>query len=268
MIKKRHYKGTIIILILLSAVTFLGLSEGITGVTLKNGSGCNCHGSSSSNVVVTIYGPDKLSPNQTAQYIVSIKGGPLIAGGTNIASSEGDLNIITTDLQKIGTELTHTAPKSATADSVFFAFNYTAPAEMRSVTLFANGNSVNRNNNNSGDQWNFALSKLVQVENAVSVDDDMNNLTFSLKQNYPNPFNPQTVIDFTLPESGVVNLKLFNILGTELAEVYSGMRDAGFNSLTVNASKYNLTSGTYFYKLDFKGLTQNFSESRKMILLK
>ena len=85
---------------------------------------------------------------------------------------------------------------------------------------------------------------------------------FELSQNYPNPFNPTTMIRFALPETGLVTLKVFNVLGEEVAELVNDVKPAGSYEVSFNAQ--NLTSGMYVYTVQ----AGNFSESKKMILLK
>jgi hypothetical protein len=89
---------------------------------------------------------------------------------------------------------------------------------------------------------------------------------FALKQNYPNPFNPSTTISYTLPETGNVTLTIYNITGQEVAKVINGSQVAGSHEVTWNAS--NLSSGIYFYKLNFEGAGRSFSDIKSMILLK
>lgn len=81
-------------------------------------------------------------------------------------------------------------------------------------------------------------------------------------QNYPNPFNPTTVIHFTLPQSGVVSLKVFDMLGREVTTLLNEYRTAGAHQVNFNAS--SLTSGVYFYKLEAGGK----SMLQKMLLVK
>ncbi len=85
---------------------------------------------------------------------------------------------------------------------------------------------------------------------------------YELGQNYPNPFNPSTVIDFSIPESGLVTMKIFNILGQEVAELVNDVKAAGSYNVSFDAS--NLTSGMYIYKIQ----SGNFSATRKMLLIK
>ncbi|MBS1518819.1 MAG: Omp28-related outer membrane protein [Bacteroidetes bacterium] len=85
---------------------------------------------------------------------------------------------------------------------------------------------------------------------------------FALSQNYPNPFNPVTNIKFSVPVSGNVSLKIYNILG-KLVEIYvDGYLDAGNYNAEVDGT--NLSSGIYFYTLSAKG----FTETKKMNLIK
>lgn len=86
---------------------------------------------------------------------------------------------------------------------------------------------------------------------------------FSLEQNYPNPFNPSTKIKFSLPEKSFVSLKLYNVIGKEVAVIAEGEFSEGTHEVNFDAS--NLYSGVYFYTL--KAGT-NFTQSRKMIVLK
>ncbi len=85
---------------------------------------------------------------------------------------------------------------------------------------------------------------------------------YSLSQNYPNPFNPTTSIQFAIPTSGFVTLKVYNMLGKEVATLVNGNLNAGNHSFNFNAS--NLASGVYFYKLE----SANFSDVKKMSLIK
>jgi hypothetical protein len=85
---------------------------------------------------------------------------------------------------------------------------------------------------------------------------------YALSQNYPNPFNPSTTIDFSLPASGFVSLKVFDLLGREVATLVNEEKAAGSYRATFEAS--SLPSGTYFYTLK----SGSFSEVKKMTLLK
>ncbi len=85
---------------------------------------------------------------------------------------------------------------------------------------------------------------------------------FQLEQNYPNPFNPSTEIAFSLPKSGKVSLKVFNLLGQTVNTLVEGNLNQGTHNITFDAS--GLSSGVYFYQLEFDGAVL----SRKMLLMK
>jgi endo-1,4-beta-xylanase len=86
--------------------------------------------------------------------------------------------------------------------------------------------------------------------------------TFMLSQNYPNPFNPTTQIDYSIPQSGNISLKVFNMLGQEVKTLFNGFRKAG--SYTIKFDGTGLGSGIYFYCLR----TDKFVEMKKFVLLK
>jgi hypothetical protein len=83
-----------------------------------------------------------------------------------------------------------------------------------------------------------------------------------LQQNYPNPFNPSTTMEFALPHAGYVTLKVFNVLGEEVANLIKGDHAAGTFKATWDAS--NMPSGVYFYRLN----AGEYVQTRKAILMK
>jgi hypothetical protein len=85
---------------------------------------------------------------------------------------------------------------------------------------------------------------------------------YKLAQNYPNPFNPATTISYTIPKSGLVSLKVFDIAGKEVATLVNEVKNAGSYNFKFNAA--NLSSGVYFYRLQ----AGEFVETKKMFLLK
>jgi hypothetical protein len=100
----------------------------------------------------------------------------------------------------------------------------------------------------------FEYSKILEAEIALSV--------FSLEQNYPNPFNPSTIISWQSPVSSYQTLKVFDILGNEVATLVDEFKPAGKYEVEFDASE--IPSGVYFYQLK----TENFIETKKMILLR
>jgi len=94
--------------------------------------------------------------------------------------------------------------------------------------------------------------------------------SFSLAQNFPNPFNPTTTIQYSLPQAGYINLKIYNLLGEEMKTLADEYQEAGKHSVQFNAN--NLASGIYFYQLRMTdpetSSGQGFVETKKMILLR
>jgi len=85
---------------------------------------------------------------------------------------------------------------------------------------------------------------------------------YKLNQNYPNPFNPVTTISYQIPNDGFVTLKVYNILGKEVASLVNGQKTSGRYNVQFDGSK--LTSGIYFYKIS----AGDYSATKKLILIK
>ncbi len=103
------------------------------------------------------------------------------------------------------------------------------------------------------------LSVGIDDENKVHIPSD-----FELEQNYPNPFNPNTIIEFNLPVSANVTLKIFDLTGREIATLLDENRDEGNHKINFKADEFGLSSGIYFYKLSANG----FNQTKPMMLLK
>jgi hypothetical protein len=117
------------------------------------------------------------------------------------------------------------------------------------------------------DGWNQAHVPYLEVvfDHLVSVEFNMGLIIpkdFSLEQNYPNPFNPSTAISYQLPVNGFVTLKVYDVLGNEIATLVNEEKPQG--KYEVDFTAKNLPSGIYFYKLQ----AGNFIETKKMVLMK
>jgi hypothetical protein len=90
--------------------------------------------------------------------------------------------------------------------------------------------------------------------------------SFSLTQNYPNPFNPATTIEYNLETPSQVSLKIYNLIGDEVATLVNGRQDAGNYVVSFNTSKgtYTFPSGVYFYRLQ----AGTFISTKRLILMK
>lgn len=102
----------------------------------------------------------------------------------------------------------------------------------------------------------------LDLATGVSTDEERQQPTFALGQNYPNPFNASTNINFSLSFAGRVNLKVYDLLGREVAVLASGFMESGSHVVTFDGS--SLASGLYFYRLEASG----FVQTKRLLLLR
>ncbi len=116
-------------------------------------------------------------------------------------------------------------------------------------------------NNYVGSGWGAVLTT---IPGPTGITDEQNKIPseYSLNQNYPNPFNPTTTIKYSIPKTSNVELKVFDILGSEVAELVNEEKPAGNYTVNFNASR--LPSGIYFYRIE----AGKFTTTKKLILLK
>ncbi len=107
----------------------------------------------------------------------------------------------------------------------------------------------------------------------TAIDEKMNRIipdTYALMQNYPNPFNPTTVISYQLPVTSTVSLKVYDLLGKELATLFEGIHQPGNHNATFDAS--GLAGGVYFYRMHANeidgGQAHGHVEIKKLVVLK
>ena len=121
----------------------------------------------------------------------------------------------------------------------------------------------------SQDMRNSVMSRVIDWLLNPEAADPRPNLTpaeFTLGQNFPNPFNPETVIPFVLPARADVSLRIYDVLGREVAVLASGIHESGYHTVTWNAA--NCSSGLYFCKLDATSGTTVYRAVRKLMLMK
>jgi hypothetical protein len=117
----------------------------------------------------------------------------------------------------------------------------------------------------SDNVWIFSLDSIVQHFIPA---------TFALSQNYPNPFNPTTTIGYQLPFEGRVTIKVYNILGQEVATLLDATQVLGFYSVQWNSRNVSgnpVASGVYFYRVEANAVsdgTKSFTQVKKMLLLR
>ena len=144
-------------------------------------------------------------------------------------------------------------------------FPLTAPATVKDTLILTSGNL-----NNSLYQVTVYRAPVVtggtisRTPITTGVEEFESSLPtqYALQQNYPNPFNPATTIEYSIPQQSPVTVKIFDLLGREVAVLVNEEKDAGRYSVQWNAAA--MPSGIYFYRLQ----TGQFTEAKRMILMK
>ena len=162
-----------------------------------------------------------------------------VAGGYGI--SPDPARIIKTTNGGLNWSLQYDAEPSNGFNSIFFINQYTGWA------VGSSGNILKTTNGGS----------LVGISENIGV-----NLNYLLDQNYPNPFNPSTKINYSLPVTQHTVLKIYNVLGHEIATLVNEKKNAGSYFIEFNGS--NFPSGIYFYQI----WAGDFTETRRMLLIK
>jgi hypothetical protein len=265
-LKFSFFAASLLILFFSISITLLGNPDGRTGRTRKTStSGCGgCHGSAAAtDVSALLNGPDTVTAGTTSQFTLTISKPSKLGAGLDIATRNGVLAPVSSNLHLASGELTHNNNIPMTSGSVTVQFNYTAPAIQVTDTLWATGLATNSDGGSSGDDWNWAVSKRIIVKLATGVSG--NNIeikNFSISQNYPNPFNPNTIISYQIPKSGFVTLKIYDVLGNEIAVLVN--RDQNPGSYDISFDGSNLSGGVYFYTIN----SGDFRETKSMMLIK
>lgn len=265
-LKFSFFAATLFILFFSISISLYGDPDGRTGRTRKTStSGCGgCHGSAAvTDVSVLVNGPDTVTAGTTRQFTLTISKPSKLGAGLDIATRNGVLAPVSSNIHLTNGELTHNNDIPMTSGSVTVQFNYTAPALQGTDTLWATGLATNSNGGSSGDDWNWAVSKRIIVKLPTGVTGNSTEIKeFSIGQNYPNPFNPSTVISYQSPVSGFVTLKIHDVLGNEVATLVNEVQNAG--SYSVNFEGSNLSGGVYFYTIT----AGDYKETKSMLLIK
>jgi len=158
--------------------------------------------------------------------------------------------VVTADGRTAGDLLTYVSTLVTGSDATKYELAKNLAEQVcNQQTIAANlvpvGNVLYKNSSGLQVNWNFDVPK-----------------DFSLLQNYPNPFNPTTSISFSIPQSEFVTLKIYDVIGKEVANLVNEFKDAGNYKFNFDASK--LSSGIYLYRLH----AGNFTTSKKMMLIK
>ena len=167
--------------------------------------------------------------------------------------------VTSTETNNLGFDVERRSTKSNSGWQKLGFINGTGTTTKKSSYSFADKNPAEGKSYYRLKQIDFDGTS--KIYNSVEVDFETVK-EYSLSQNYPNPFNPSTEINYTLAKSGNITLKIYNLLGSEIATLVSGFMEAGKHSVKFDAT--DITSGIYFYTIK----ADNFTSTRKMILMK
>jgi len=187
---------------------------------------------------------DTLAMNDTSSYYLSI---------FNYGDGNNSINSITSSSPVFTVESAPTAVAEKTMQYARIRFKPNALNTTFNGTITINTSDTNIVLNVTG--YSSSLSGVTTVSSNVPD-------KFDLSQNFPNPFNPSTKINFAVPYRSFVTLKVYDMNGREVSVLLNQMQNAGTYQFDFNAG--NLTSGTYFYKLE----TADFTQTKKLILVK
>lgn len=274
---KVNYILAFIFLIFVSAAVIANIEETtLIGCTELNGTGCTCHTVERDSLVkVWVEGPESLFVGQTGYYKMFMAGGPAEAGGYNVAGRFGEMVLV--DSYSVQhplslNELTQafSLPFPTIQDTIYWEFGYTAnESSPEWDTIYSCGLSLVWDSiPDFRDRWNFGPKFPVKIFTITDADESSNQPEeFVLYQNYPNPFNPVTSIQYAISSRQFVTLKVYDLLGKDVATLVNDELEAGIYKVEFNVaqvSRLEITSGIYLYRLE----TGNYTETKKMLLLK
>ena len=194
------------------------------------------------------------------EYTFSIVPVELVSFSAEVFSSDVNLSWITaTELNNYGFQVERRNAESTEWSNIGFVNGSGSTTETQYYSYSDNSVPVGKYIYRLK-QLDFSGSFEYSNEIEVTILEVLND--FTLNQNYPNPFNPSTKISFSIPQSGFTSLKIYDLLGNEVANLLEGEMSEGNYELQFNAS--NLSSGIYFYSLT----SGEFSKTMKMILSK
>ncbi len=256
-----------------SGNTTLGTTAAMNGVILCQtqialSTGASLNGRALAQTAVTLQAnaitdPGPSSPPSNIPTITSISpttvnrgsvGVRVTVTGTNFATGVTSLDF------GAGVTVNNIVVNSATSITANITLTSTATSGARTITVTNSGSGGGSATLPSGFTVGTGTATFVeQVSSSVPS-------AFELDQNYPNPFNPSTRIQYSLAKAGQVSLKVYNLLGNEVATLVNGRQEAGIYTVPFGSSKgtFDLSSGVYFYRLE----AGSFVSTKKLILVK
>lgn len=149
--------------------------------------------------------------------------------------------------------------------SIYFDFwNGLAQSNGFILPQFNSGDGIHLNNAGHRVIYERAAGKVFPILVSTGEEEYFVLNEFRLEQNYPNPFNPSTVISYNLETGSWVSLKIYDLIGNEIATLVNEFQSAGVYSSTFNILNFKLSSGVYFYQL----ITGDLFQTKKMMILK
>ena len=240
---------------------------GYSGATGSKGTcASSCHGSGTGPITVTGF-PSTYDPGKTYTISVQSSSGTIIVN-FNASTRKGTTSTVAGTFAAVSKTATYSVSGyengvRASSDSIDAgSFSWTAPAAgTGDVTFYLAGLQGSKR----GPNTKIVVTSLEQSTTLINETDAMP-AVFSLGQNYPNPFNPSTKIQYTIRNAGFVSLKVYDVLGHEVATLVNSNQEAGSYTVPFNAgeAKLNLASGMYFYRLE----AGSFVSIKKLTLLK
>jgi hypothetical protein len=219
------------------------ISAGIPDVTALNATG----GLSPTGAIFT-YGLKStlFVANTIADQTVTATGSKKVKIGKVFSGNSGSFTFTVTS--------SNTAVATATFNAADTSVQISGKIAGGPVTITITAKDVD--NSLISTKFNVTVLPLVSVEK-IEIPTE-----FSMSQNYPNPFNPSTTISYGLPNASNVSLKIYNILGEQVASLVNNVMPAGYHTVTFDASK--LASGMYIYRIE----AGSFVQVKKMMMLK
>jgi hypothetical protein len=171
------------------------------------------------------------------------------------------INISTNSRFAVGFRIDGNYPDNLNINRVMFTES-PLPTEPTSLT-YSTDNWYYTSNNAGDSVYTFLIRAYVSITTSgVKQNIELTPASFVLEQNYPNPFNPSTTIKFQMPSKGFVTLKIYDIIGREVATLVDGFQEAGPHDVKFDAS--NLPSGVYLYRIT----TGTYVAAKKLVLIK
>lgn len=246
----------IAVAMLLCSDTLFAGSGGQTGRTTSGCGGGGCHGQKSSETTVDIPtvtgGSMNVAPGAKVDLFIIVGHSSKTAAGFNLkisdASNRNAGTITAGDGSRLagGGELTHRSPKAMESGQVRWDFSWTAPMTAGTYTIRAVGNAINGDGSaNADDVWN-ALEPMTINVGTSSVADELEKYAV---QTMPNPTNSSMTIEYSLPQTSMVQITISDMEGNTVLQTNQEQRDGGTNTFLwdgLNAQGIAVASGKYY----------------------